>query len=126
MRYVYSIYDNKTDEPIVIGGTVEQCAKVLGIRPESFRAYVRRGKQINRTVIKSYAFEFEETFSARLREARYNAHMSQVRLANIIGVRTSTIRGYETGKRMPNIEIAARIARALNISISDLIGEREK
>lgn len=126
MKYVYTVYDNKTDEPIVIGGTVEECAKVLGISPESFRAYVKKGRQKTRTVIQSYAFEFEETFSARLREARYNAHMSQSRLANIIGVRTSTIRGYETGRRMPNIEIAARIARALNISISDLIGEREK
>lgn len=125
MKYVYSIYDNKTDEPIIIGGSAEQCARALGIKPASFRAYINRGKQVTRTVISSYDCEFEEGFSARLREARYNARMSQSKLASVVGVRVSTIRGYEGGKRLPNIETAVRLAHALRISLNYLAGEEK-
>ena len=33
---LYIVYDNKTDLPIIVDGTAEQCARVMGIKVQSF------------------------------------------------------------------------------------------
>ncbi len=43
----YSVYESKTDNPIIIDGTAVQCAKVLGMTQNSFYSFVskcRKGK----------------------------------------------------------------------------------
>lgn len=35
-RQKYTVYDNHTDLPIIVGGTADECAKVMGITRESF------------------------------------------------------------------------------------------
>lgn len=32
----YTVYDNKTDFPVIVDGTGEECAKIMGIKYKSF------------------------------------------------------------------------------------------
>ena len=54
---------------------------------------------------------------------RKKAQISQLKLSEIINCHVNTINSIETGKQMPSIETAIKIAFALNISIDDLIKE---
>jgi transcriptional regulator with XRE-family HTH domain len=56
-----------------------------------------------------------------IKEIREAAGMSQESLAAAAGVTRVSIARYETGERVPSLEIAARIARALNCKIDDLM-----
>lgn len=56
----------------------------------------------------------------KLREA---AGLSQEALATAAGVTRVSIARYESGDRVPPLTIAARIARALNCKVDDLINE---
>ena len=42
----YSVYDGKTDLPIIINGTIPQCAKVLGILPKTFKQQASRQRNM--------------------------------------------------------------------------------
>lgn len=41
----YSVYNRKTDEPIVIYGTSIECAKVMGVTMTTFYIYVTRSNK---------------------------------------------------------------------------------
>lgn len=56
-----------------------------------------------------------------IKDKRIAAKMSQEELAQASGVSRVAIARYETGERVPNIKIAARIANALGCKIDDLI-----
>lgn len=56
-----------------------------------------------------------------IKEIREAAGMSQESLAVASGVTRVSIARYEAGERVPSLEIAARIARALNCKIDDLM-----
>lgn len=56
-----------------------------------------------------------------IKEIREAAGMSQESLAAASGVTRVSIARYEAGERVPSLEIAARIARALNCKIDDLM-----
>lgn len=46
MKKRYSVYNKKTDMPVYIYGTAEQCAKAMGVKTVSFRAIhskIKRG-----------------------------------------------------------------------------------
>lgn len=63
------------------------------------------------------------SFKERLKEMRIDAGMSQTDLAIMVGVTPRTIQNYEYGKRRPaNVEIAARLAEALGVSVGQLLG----
>ena len=124
-RFVYDVYDNKTDSPLIVGGTICECARVLGITPDSFRDYVKKHRSKRYTVIKSLACEFDGSFAARLRVARFHAHFSQRELANKVGLAIPTLRDYESGERLPNVAIAAKLASVLGVSIKYLVGEQK-
>ena len=47
--------------------------------------------------------------------------MTQVELAEKVGILQSSLSHYETGRRKPPIDIAARIAAALGCTVDDLI-----
>jgi hypothetical protein len=52
---IYSVWNNKTDEVIIIDGTAEQCAKAMGIKVESFYTAsmkASRGKNLKWTIEK--------------------------------------------------------------------------
>lgn len=58
----------------------------------------------------------------RIREIRKQKGITMKQLGLILGLAESTISQYETGKREPSIEQARKIADALSVSLSDLLG----
>ena len=121
-KYVYDVYDNRTDMPLIIGGTAEECARRLGIKQESFLDYVKKQKNIKRTVIRTVP-DYGESFGERLRIARDKKGFSRAELARIAGIHPTTLRSYESGARQPNLKIAADLAAALGVTIQYLAGE---
>lgn len=64
---------------------------------------------------------FADELSSNIRSARQATGMTQVDLAQKIGVTDSCISQYETSKRMPNLETMSMLSDILNISLDDLI-----
>ena len=49
--------------------------------------------------------------------------LTQIQLAEKIGVSTITIKNYENNRRQPSLETLNKIAEALNVSVSELISD---
>lgn len=64
----------------------------------------------------------ENVFSERLKQARFAAGMTQGEIKKALKRSHTTISLYESGKRLPRIDIAASIARALHVSLDWLVG----
>ena len=64
----------------------------------------------------------EQVFGKRLKELRKEHGCTIVQFADMVGISKSTLGYYENDKRMPDIEILARIANVLNVSADYLIG----
>ena len=58
-----------------------------------------------------------------LQKARESKKWTQVRLATEIEVSQQSITFYETGTRVPSLEVAYKLAKVLGTSIEYLIGE---
>lgn len=58
-----------------------------------------------------------------IKKYRKKSNLTQEQLAEKCNMATITIRQYENGKRIPQMEQLARIAIALNVSITDLWGD---
>ncbi|AIW03662.1 transcriptional regulator [Bacillus phage Pascal] len=54
-------------------------------------------------------------------ELREKAGMSQVELADKLGIDKSTVNRYEKGGRQPSVEMLYKISKVLNVSIDNLI-----
>lgn len=54
---------------------------------------------------------------------RKKSGISQLKLSEIVNCHLNTINSIETGKQVPSIETAIKIAFALNISMDELIKE---
>ena len=63
-----------------------------------------------------------EVFGKRLKELRKGNGYTIERFADMVGISKSTLGYYENDKRMPDIEILARIADTLNVNADYLIG----
>lgn len=121
-RLVYDVYDNKTDFPIILGGTAAECAKILGISEGAFRHYANAGTGKKITVIVNTVDQPLNKFGTRLRKARLASGLTQKQVSEQVGIAYITYKMYEQGMRLPNVEIAARIAKVLKINIKYLIG----
>jgi transcriptional regulator with XRE-family HTH domain len=66
--------------------------------------------------------EWEESMSARLKQMREAAGMTQAAVAQAAGVPLRTYQTWEQGVRTPLIDAAAKVAEALDISLDDLAG----
>lgn len=64
---------------------------------------------------------FLEEFAENLREARKSKGLTQIQLAQQIGVTNSAVSFYETAKRMPNLRIVSIMSNVLDVSLDDLI-----
>ena len=62
------------------------------------------------------------TFGIRLAEVRKKLKISQDTLAKKLGVHGAVIGRYERDEVKPNVEMATKIAEALNISLDYLVG----
>lgn len=66
-----------------------------------------------------------KTFKTRLKEARMAAGLTQVKLAEMIGVTKSVYNKYETGDVKPPIDKIIKIAMVLHVSIDYLVGLKD-
>ncbi len=64
-------------------------------------------------------------FSTNLRKLREERGMTQQELSKLVGVNPSAIGQYEIGIRLPNVAIAAELAKALGVSVDTLVREAE-
>lgn len=64
----------------------------------------------------------EQVFGKRLKELRKEHGYTIEQFADMVGISKSTLGYYENDKRMPDIEILARIANVLNVNADYLIG----
>lgn len=55
-----------------------------------------------------------------MRTARFHAGLSQTDLASLVGVSRQAISAYEAGSMQPSVQVARRIADALECSLDDL------
>ena len=65
-------------------------------------------------------------FCDQLRKAREAAGLSQEELAERLDVSYMTIHRFESGKRMPSIDLIFRFMEATNTSISSQVDSREQ
>ena len=63
-----------------------------------------------------------EVFGKRLKELRKANGYTIEQFADMVGISKSTLGYYENNKRMPDIEILARISNVLNVNADYLIG----
>lgn len=68
----------------------------------------------------------EETMGMRLKRIRQQAGLSQADLAKAADIPVGTLRNWEQGIRAPLFDTAAKIARALDVSLDDLAGIRRR
>lgn len=64
----------------------------------------------------------EETVGQRLKRVREQAGVSRFELAKLTDIPPGSIRNWEQGIRMPRLDVAAKIAVALNVSLDELAG----
>lgn len=62
-----------------------------------------------------------EVFGARLRSIRTSTGMSQERLAEATGLSTNYVGEMERGLKAPGLGVIVRLARALGVSVHDLL-----
>ena len=59
----YTVYDNRTDFPVIVGGNAYECCEAMGIKPDSFRSLVCRAKKgINKrwTIVEEDFYDAED------------------------------------------------------------------
>ena len=65
------------------------------------------------------------TFSENLRRIRFEKHMTQEEFADLLGTTKQNISRYESGAVSPKISTAAKIAKKLGVSLSELNGSTD-
>lgn len=60
-----------------------------------------------------------------LKRVRESRSMSQSQLAEALWLDRSSVSGYESGKRVPDILILCRMAEILEVSLDELVGRIE-
>lgn len=64
-------------------------------------------------------------FQERLRELRKGKGFTMEKMADELGISSGSISNYENGQRLPDIEVAAKIADYFGVSIDYLIGRTD-
>ncbi len=62
-----------------------------------------------------------QAIGSRIRAARERANLSQLRLANLVGVDHKTIHRIEYGISDPSLGLLLQIAQALDVPLGDLV-----
>lgn len=62
----------------------------------------------------------------RIKQLRIENNLSQETLAHLLHVERSTITGYETKDRIPDITILIRMAEIFNVSLDYLVGRYDE
>lgn len=67
-----------------------------------------------------------KTFGKNLKTFRALARMTQSDLANAASITRAAVNNYELGRSEPSFENLCRMAAALGVEITDLVGEQEQ
>ncbi len=67
----------------------------------------------------------ESLVAQKIREARKRKGITQAELSKRTEVHRNTIINYETGRRDPRVKDLKKIAKALNVSLAELIGQEK-
>lgn len=70
--------------------------------------------------------EYVQVFGERIRTFRKERGMSQIDLANKVGIDRSYIGFLERGERNPSLEMIIKIAEALNVTPDELLKKARK
>lgn len=65
--------------------------------------------------------DINEVFGKKVMEKRLSLKLSQETLANMADIDRTYLPGIEKGKRNVSLKIADKIAKALNVSLKDLL-----
>ena len=66
------------------------------------------------------------SFGVRLRELREREGLSQSGLAERVGIPIDSIQNWEQGRTRPRIEALGKLARALGVTVDELVQEDPK
>ena len=66
---------------------------------------------------------FFQAMGSRIAAARKDAELTQVELADRIGIAQQQLASYEVGRRRVPVSLLPALARALSVTIDELIGE---
>jgi len=64
-------------------------------------------------------------FNERLKKYREEKSLTQAQLSELAGITTRQIQNYEGGKARPRLDAAEKIAKALNITTDELLGNAD-
>ena len=67
--------------------------------------------------------EFFTVLGARVASLRKNAHITQVQLADTLGVSQQTVNAYESGNRRIPVSALPVLAKELGVGMEELLGE---
>lgn len=67
-----------------------------------------------------------ETFATRFKEAREKKNITIKALQPLVGASPSAMNGYATGKTLPPLDVASKIAKELGVSLDWLCGNKER
>ncbi len=68
---------------------------------------------------------FFHVVGSRIARCRKDADLTQVQLADALGIAQQQLASYEIGRRRVPVSLLPRLARALGVTIEDIIGEDE-
>jgi transcriptional regulator with XRE-family HTH domain len=63
-----------------------------------------------------------DKFSERLKTLRENHNMSQRKLSEVLGMGSTVVYFYESGKKLPSIEVLLKLSQYFNVSADYLLG----
>lgn len=78
-------------------------------------------KELKELTSKKQDKEMMESIKYKLMRARDNAGLTQEKLAELSGIQANFIYRYEAGERIPSFPTAIRLAKALGVSVADLV-----
>lgn len=56
-----------------------------------------------------------------MKAARVNAELTQAEAAKALNINKNTLVGYETGKTIPKVDVAKRMAKLYGLTVEDII-----
>lgn len=68
---------------------------------------------------------FFVALGSRIAQHRKNSHITQVQLAETLGVSQPTMNAYELGQRRVPVSALPTLARTLGVSLEELLGESD-
>ena len=91
----YTVYDNKTDELVILDGTSKECAEAMGVTLGTFHSYLCKSKQgIIRWTITENRKAWREQMIDLIGKMKYNDHEKIAYIAYKLKMKEETVKIY--------------------------------